>query len=216
VVAGLNQAFAIGEGCEVFSWGYSGRWCLGHGDTHNQLSPKRVEALRGVRVSSVAIGQHHALSLTEHGIVYAWGANDGAVLLGNPQVEGQPLPKPVEALRGVRVGSIAAADKRSYAAADTGELWAWGSNCTYDDPVGHGEQTDCPLPKKIQSLSDIKMDAVVASRYHTLARADDGSVYAWGTSYAAGMGALGLGFSESAGSVPTPRRVPALRVACGP
>jgi hypothetical protein len=39
-------------------------------------------------------------------------------------VERELLPKPVEALRGVRVSSVAAAEWRSYAAADTGELWA--------------------------------------------------------------------------------------------
>jgi alpha-tubulin suppressor-like RCC1 family protein len=56
VYAGRGAAFATGEAREVFSWGVGGCWRLGHGDTQDQPSPERVEALRGVRVSSIAIG----------------------------------------------------------------------------------------------------------------------------------------------------------------
>jgi hypothetical protein len=55
VCAGASTAFAIGEDGELFSWG-GGCQGLGHGDEQDQPSPKRVEALRGVPVSCVAIG----------------------------------------------------------------------------------------------------------------------------------------------------------------
>jgi alpha-tubulin suppressor-like RCC1 family protein len=122
--AAYEGIFAIGEDGEVFSWGCGDFWRLGHGDCKGQPSPKRVEALRGIRVSDVASGVDHALGLTEDGLVYAWGENWKRTLLGNPNVERDVLPKPVEALRGVRVGSVAAASNRSYAVADTGEVWA--------------------------------------------------------------------------------------------
>jgi alpha-tubulin suppressor-like RCC1 family protein len=56
----------------------------------------------------------------------------------------------------------------------------------------------------------------VAASFH-LALADDGSVYAWGDKMAAASGALGLGTSVSDAGlrVPTPQRIPELRVACG-
>jgi alpha-tubulin suppressor-like RCC1 family protein len=68
------------------------------------------------------------------------------------------------------------------------------------------------------ALRGIETDAVAVSYNHTLARADDGSVYAWGIARAAESGALGLGASVgSAGSaVRTPQRIPALRVDFGP
>jgi alpha-tubulin suppressor-like RCC1 family protein len=113
---------------------------LGHGDTEDQPSPTRVEVLRGVRMSSVAVGMYHALALSEDGTVYAWGENYHRAVLGNPRVEIEWLPKPVEALRGVRMSSIAAAGIRSYAVADTGELWVWGMDKSGDVPLGHGEQ----------------------------------------------------------------------------
>jgi alpha-tubulin suppressor-like RCC1 family protein len=126
------------------------------------------------------------------------------------------LPKPIEALRGVRMGSVAACDQ-SYALADTGELWAWGVADHTLAPLGHGAQMDCPLPKPIASLRGIKVDAVMAYMDHTLALADDGSVYAWGGEWAAESGALGLGpsVSDARVRVPIPQRVPGLRVACG-
>jgi alpha-tubulin suppressor-like RCC1 family protein len=102
-------------------------------------------------MSSVSVGSCHVLAQTEDGVVYAWGENWQRAVLGDLHVERELLPKPVEALRGVRVGSVAAGDERSYAVADTGELWAWGMDSRYSR-VGHGEQTNCPLPKPIASL----------------------------------------------------------------
>jgi hypothetical protein len=102
------------------------------------------------------------------------------------------LPRPVEALRGVRVCIIAADGRRNYAVADTGELWAWGCDgLDHDNPLGHGEQVNCPLPKRIESLRGIKLDAVAAYHQHTMALAEDGSVFAWDHADAAQSGALG-------------------------
>jgi E3 ubiquitin-protein ligase HERC2 len=136
--------------------------------------------------------------------------------LGHPRVERELLPKPVEALRGVRVGSIAAHNTRSYAVADTGLLWAWGCGSLGYAPLGHGKKVVWCLPKPIESLRGIKFDAVTTSSGHTLARADDGSVYVWGCRDTAFSGALGLGPVVSNGdkAVLTPQRVPMLRVAC--
>jgi alpha-tubulin suppressor-like RCC1 family protein len=216
VCAGEHTAFAVGEAGELFSWGQGKYGLLGHGDTQNQPSPKRVEALRGVRVSSVSVGWWHALVLAEDGLVYAWGHNSGRALLGNPDVEREPLPKPVEALRGVRVGSVAAAQYRSYAVADTGELWSWGFGGMGYTPLGHGEQTCCPLPKPVESLRGVKVDAVAGGFNHTLAPVGDGSVYVWGHERAATAGSFGLGPSgnDAPSTVHTPQRIPALRVAC--
>jgi alpha-tubulin suppressor-like RCC1 family protein len=217
VCAGVNTAFAIGEGGELFSWGRGEDGLLGHGDMQGQPSPKRVEALQDVMINSISVGFAHALALTEDGLVYAWGENVGRAVLGTPDSETELLPKPVEALRKVRVGSIVAAPLRSYAVADTGELWAWGCDSDSVPPLGNGEQIDCHLPKPIESLRGIKVDAMAAGPYHTLAWADDGSVYAWGKDEAAETGALGLGpeVSDAQDSVLTPQRIPALRVACG-
>jgi hypothetical protein len=165
------NAFAIGEAGELFSWGFGEDSCLGHSDEEDQPSPKRVEALRGVRVSSVSVGMQHALALAEDGLVYSWGVNTQQSRSSTSWNE--LLPTPVEALRGVRVGSIAAGGHRSYAVA-TGEVWAWGWDDDYYTPLGHDEEMDCPVPKPIEALRGVKVDAVAATDSHTLALADDG------------------------------------------
>jgi alpha-tubulin suppressor-like RCC1 family protein len=152
--AGWRQFFAIGEKGELCSWGGAVYGLLGHGDTQDLPSPKRVEALRGVRVSSIAVGNKHVLALAEDGLVYAWGGNYWcSAVLGNPDVQSELLPKPVEALRGVRVGSIAAGGHCSYAVTDTGELWAWGCEGVGGVPLGDGKHVDCPLPKPISVVA---------------------------------------------------------------
>jgi alpha-tubulin suppressor-like RCC1 family protein len=187
VCTGTEVAFAIGENGDLFSWGRCLCGRLGHADNRDQPSTKRVEALRGVRMSSVSVGLMHALALSVDGQVYAWGVNRNHAVLGWRDVLRELLPKPVEALRGVRVGSIAAANNRSYAVTDTGELWAWGddSGCPADrdslrTPLGYGEPIRRSLPKTLPLLQGIRVDAVVASDHHTLALAHDGSVDAWG------------------------------------
>jgi hypothetical protein len=180
VCASSITAFAIGEAGELFSWGSGAGWALGHGDKQNQPSPKRVEALRGVWMSSVSVGWHHTVALAEDGLVYAWGKNQQRALLGETDVERELLPKPVEALRGVRVGNVAVAQMRTCALADTGEVWAWGCANDINDminmmtPIGHGERVHRPLPEGIQSLRGAKVDAVTAIDDHMLTLADDG------------------------------------------
>jgi alpha-tubulin suppressor-like RCC1 family protein len=93
--------------------------------------PKRVEALRGVWLGSVAVRRRHALALAEDGLVYAWGENTERALLGNPNVEREWLPKPVEALCGVRVGGTAAAGFLSYALSDRRSV-GMGTRCRFD------------------------------------------------------------------------------------
>jgi alpha-tubulin suppressor-like RCC1 family protein len=55
VFAGGQRAFAISEAGEVFSSGSGMYGLLGHGDTRDQPSPKRVAALLYFRVSTIAI-----------------------------------------------------------------------------------------------------------------------------------------------------------------
>jgi E3 ubiquitin-protein ligase HERC2 len=176
VRAGDNTSFSIGENGELFSWGHGRYGVLGHGDALDQLSPKRVEALLGVRVSTVSAHYFHALVLAGDGLVYAWGDSFMRAFLGDPHVTSGLLPIPVETLRGVRVGSVIACSGRSYAVTDTGELWAWGVSSNGNAPLGHGERVNCPLPKRVKSMRGIKVDAVLAGMMHTLALADDGSV----------------------------------------
>jgi alpha-tubulin suppressor-like RCC1 family protein len=190
VTSGGERVYAIGEDGELFSWGHGVYWQLGHGDQQDQPSPKRVEALRGVRVRHVSAGYAHALALAEDGLVYMWGRTQVQATLGNTHAE-RELPKPVEALRGVRISSVVVGFHRSYALGETGKVWA----LEHVEPRRHGEQVDCAVPKPMEALRGIKVDAVVEGSEYTLALADDWKVYARGSLAAAMPGALSLDLS---------------------
>jgi alpha-tubulin suppressor-like RCC1 family protein len=211
-----QRCFRHRRGRELFSWGRAGYGLLGHGGEQLQPSAKRVGALRAF--------ERAAARLTE-AMPSRWQRTDwctrgvrigGKHAWAKPNVERELLPTPVEALRGVRVGSVAAGGFRSFAVANTGELWAWGRDDAGVTPLGHGEHINCHVPKPIESLRGVKVDAVAVGFCHTLAVAGDGSVYAWGSGSTAMAGALGLGLStRCAADVPVPQRIPALRVVCG-
>lgn len=48
---------------EVFTWGWGGYGILGHGDRHEQLKPRVVEALQPYRVTKVNCGGDHTIAL---------------------------------------------------------------------------------------------------------------------------------------------------------
>jgi alpha-tubulin suppressor-like RCC1 family protein len=223
VCAGKSTSYAIGEAGELFSWG--GRMCglLGHGDKEDQPSPKRVETLRGVRMSTVEIGDGHALALAEDGQVYAWGGKMWREVFGDLGVDQQLVPELVEALRGVRVCSVAAGTHRSHAVADTGEALTWGYDGNAQDPHGcylvplshDDEQWPCPQPEPVESLQGIKVDAIAAITSHALALANDVSVYSWTSWDAEKRGGLGSAPFVKRGrrAVPELGRIAELRAA---
>jgi len=101
-VATLSSC-AVTEKGELYTWG-RGEWgTLGHGDEENQLAPRRVEGLDGVRVAAAAAT--HTLAADEDGVVWAFGARS-ALGLGDsdaaPQGERWANPAPIPTLR-VRV-----------------------------------------------------------------------------------------------------------------
>ena len=69
---------AVTEKGELFTWSADGdEYNLGHGVSTPQVTPKRVEALVGTKVSAVAIGGYHTLVADGDGVVWAFGSRVG-------------------------------------------------------------------------------------------------------------------------------------------
>jgi E3 ubiquitin-protein ligase HERC2 len=77
VAAGYHHSCALTSAGELLTWGFGGFGALGHGDTHKQRTPKRVEALSGLRIVSVSTGATHTVAVGEDGAIFAWGAQNG-------------------------------------------------------------------------------------------------------------------------------------------
>jgi len=67
---------AVTEKGELYTWGrsilYAG-FHLGHGVAGPQPTPKRVEALSGVKVAAAAVGDSHSLVAGDDGVVWGFG-----------------------------------------------------------------------------------------------------------------------------------------------
>ena len=69
---------------------------MGHGDTQDQLLPKKTEAFSGRRVVAVSAGQSHSIAITADGDVFTWGIGFHGCLGHGEELSNQLLPKEIE------------------------------------------------------------------------------------------------------------------------
>ena len=55
-----------------------------------------------------------------------------------------------------------------------------GAKCRPDPKLGHGDQQNQLLPKKVEALAGQRVVAVSAGAYHSIALIADGAVCSWG------------------------------------
>ena len=79
----LRTAASAHQGGEIYSFGKTSNFSLGYmtgGKANVQQSPRRIEALLGLPVVAVATSEYHALCITAHGKLFAWGGGRGGRL----------------------------------------------------------------------------------------------------------------------------------------
>ena len=97
VAAGSSHSLALTAEGALFSFGWGEYGQLGHGDTANQLQPKRVAGLAKERMVSVAAGNTHSLALTAEGALFGFGCGEEGQL-GHGDTASQLQPKRLAAL----------------------------------------------------------------------------------------------------------------------
>jgi alpha-tubulin suppressor-like RCC1 family protein len=227
VAVGIWFTVAVSEARAVYSLGIADG-CLGHGEIdeeENVSLPKRIEALEGIHVATVAAGKGHALALTRCGRVYSWGTSgpyspvygqhwsdsDDGGDGGDSDEDYYAVPHLITALLDERVRAIAAGSAMSCAMTDAGALYTWGQN-DYGN-LGHGDTIPRYRPTLVGVLDDIRVVEVSMHNKHTLALAADGSVYAFGEG--ARLGGVSResdgGSEEVVARTLTPERIPNLK-----
>ena len=99
VAAGGNSSCAVTEDGALFTWAsFADYGCLGHGDPKAQPTPRRVEALRGCRIATAALGAFHTLAAGEDGSVYGFGLSS-RLGFGIVSHESQLTPKRIPNLK---------------------------------------------------------------------------------------------------------------------
>lgn len=180
----------------LYSWGYNYSGQLGNlqsGNSTNSNVPVAVnDVFNGKKIISIANGENHTLVLTSDSLVYAWG-NNFYGQLGNSTFVNSNMPILINygALAGKKIVAIAAGSFHSLALANDGTIYAWGSN-NYGQ-LGNGNNTLSNIPVAVNQTGVLigkKIIAISAGSVHSLALANDGSIYSWGNNY---YGQLGNG-----------------------
>ncbi|MHB8521669.1 MAG: hypothetical protein ACYDH9_13045, partial [Limisphaerales bacterium] len=168
----------------TLAWGYNGDGELGNGTFANSSTPVAVNALPGGRRMISVVGGLHSLALADDGTIWAWGWGYFGPL-GNGTFASSSTPVAVNALLGGRhATAIGAGRVHSLALADDGTMWAWGYG--YYGQLGDGAfHTSNPygssIPVQVIGLpGGRKSVAIAGGGYHSLALADDGTMWAWG------------------------------------
>ncbi|XP_049844846.1 E3 ubiquitin-protein ligase HERC2 [Schistocerca gregaria] len=122
VCCGAQCSLALTRSGAVYSWGKGDTYRLGHASEEHIRFPKIVEALKGKRVMSLAVGAGHVLALTDEGEVYGWGRNDYGQV---EETNGTSILEPmlVTSLQGRSIVGIACGPIQSFA-------WSSSSNWT--------------------------------------------------------------------------------------
>lgn len=104
VSAARRHSLVVDAAGRAYSFGSGISGCLGHGDKCDQLAPKRIDALAGVRVVRACLSEGASAVVDAGGVVHAFG-NNARSLLGHtpPMTPGCALPQPMDALRRERV-----------------------------------------------------------------------------------------------------------------
>ena len=177
--AGLGHTAAVLESGELVMWGLARQYQLGvdrltekerrKGKTEADLpppedrhTPEVVPALKaqGDKVTSIACGSSHTLTATSAGHVFSWGS--GAFgKLGHDDDSDVRIPRLVE-FRRKRISRVACGPEHSAVVSEAGEVLTWGAG-SYGN-LGHGDNTDQPKPKLVDSLVGKRCVGLVPKR----------------------------------------------------
>ena len=210
IAGGYDHSIALAEDGTVFTWGGNGSGQLGNNSTSQSNVPVAVvkgtydgttylgdnESNKMVKIAS---GRYFSAALAEDGTVYTWGEN-GYGQLGNNSTTDSDVP--VHVIMGSYSGTtylgdnasnkivnIALGNYHAVALAEDGTVYTWGRN-SYGQ-LGNASTTQSNYPVKVLMgsysgttyLGDNASNKIVdiaLGYYHSLALAQDGTVYTWG------------------------------------
>jgi hypothetical protein len=95
-------------GCDrfLFCRGKGDYHRLGHGTGEHVRRPKKVAALQGKKIISIATGSLHCVACSDEGEVFTWGDNDEGQL-GDDTTNAIQRPRLVSALQGKKITNVA-------------------------------------------------------------------------------------------------------------
>jgi alpha-tubulin suppressor-like RCC1 family protein len=222
VTAGAYYSIFIQEDGSLLGFGQNLVGELGIEDSSNYVTPHVLPALPSKAVQ-VACGWNHTIVLLEDGTVYGTGRNaEGQLGLGhNKQVR---TWRKINFHNPVKISAIACgANYFSLALTTEGQVWSWGYN--EEGCLGVGHAIDTPFPLLIEGFPG-RVIAIACGDRHSLALAEDNTLYSWGWNAKGQLGCVGENrlvpkvvslspaITDSLSS-PPPSPSPIISIACG-
>lgn len=184
VACGMRHSGCVGVTGVAYSWGSGNKGQLGREGNHRTPGLLGSDALKGVRVVDLCMGNAHSILLSEDRQVFVCGDNSYGQC-GMECVVGKPyILKPVKLVMFEKVFKIDCGWQHSLSLTGKGEVYSWG-RCDYgqlgrdvlsEQTIKGGKGTAdierVELPSKIV---DIKCGA-----QHCIVLSDNSEVYSWG------------------------------------
>ncbi|XP_059303586.1 PH, RCC1 and FYVE domains-containing protein 1-like isoform X1 [Lycium ferocissimum] len=169
VACGSRHAILITKQGEIFSWGEGSSGRLGHGVESDVSSPKLIDTLCGLNVTSAACGDYHTCATTLSGDLFTWG--DGTFnfgLLGHDTGISHWTPKKVRGpLVGRHVSYVSCGPWHSAVITSVGQLFTFGDG-TFG-ALGHGDRSSTGIPREVETLQGRRTVRVSCGHWHTAA-----------------------------------------------
>ncbi|MFZ1361236.1 MAG: fibronectin type III domain-containing protein [Candidatus Saccharimonadales bacterium] len=186
IAAGANFSLALKSDGTVWAWGSNANGQLGDNTNTSKVLP--IQVVDGgaymTDVTAIAAGASHALALKSDGSIWSWGLNNMGQLGDNTTTSRKEPVRVKNTDGGILSGvvSIAAGSSHSLAirASNTAIAWGDGGN----GRLGDGSAVNRSIPVEVKNeggsgaLSNIV--ELRGGTAFTLAKKQDGSVWAWG------------------------------------
>ena len=205
--AGGSHSVSVSSDGQVYAWGDNTHGQIGDGTRAGRTLPTGTAAPADVLFTQATAGRNHTAALDATGRIWTWGDNsDGQ--LGRGTVGGDDSTPGLAATGDTRFTQINAGDDHTIALDTTGHVWTWG-NDTYGQ-LGRGtagSATGTPVirPMPEGTPPGLVYTQIQAGGNHSLAIANNGTLYAWGDDT---YGQLGDNKTGTTTATPSPVRTP--------
>ena len=106
VECGSQFSVCLTRAGSVYTWGKGDYHRLGHGTDDHVRRPRKVAALQGRKIVSIATGSLHCVACTDSGEVFTWGDNDEGQL-GDGSTNAIQRPRLVAILQNRKINRVA-------------------------------------------------------------------------------------------------------------
>jgi alpha-tubulin suppressor-like RCC1 family protein len=182
VACGYNHTLALTSNKVIYSWGNGKYGCLGNSNSESNFTPKiilfDIEKISLKDIKFIGAGMYYSVA-TDGRNIYTWGCgNNGR--LGHGDEYSLSYPKRIKFFeeKDLSIKFFSCGDTHTLAIDDDDYCYSWGSG-TYGK-LGHGNNLDYNVPKKIDSLRNSKIDIVSCGSNDSMVVTSDLKIYVFG------------------------------------